>query len=62
MGTLIGGAVALVMILEGLLPFLNPALWRRLFEQALRLSDAQIRLVGLACLVLGVITLQLFGP
>ena len=39
---LLASALALVLILEGLLPFLNPAAWRRVFERALKMSDAQI--------------------
>lgn len=48
-------AVALVFILEGLLPGLNPAAWRRVFEQALQMSDAQIRWVGLASMAGGLL-------
>ena len=62
MGLLIASAVALVLILEGLLPFLNPGAWRRVFERALQMTDAQIRLVGLSSLVLGVLILLVFGP
>lgn len=47
------GAVALVLVIEGLLPCLNPAAWRRLFEQALQLSDGQIRFMGLASVLGG---------
>lgn len=47
------GALALMLVLEGLLPFLSPSLWRQVFEQALRLSDGQIRFVGLASMLLG---------
>ena len=61
MGLLIASAVALVLILEGLLPFLNPGAWRRMFERALQMPDAQIRLVGLASLIAGVLILLLFG-
>jgi len=61
-GLLLASAVALVLILEGLLPFLNPAAWRRLFEHALQLSDAQIRMLGLTSLAIGVIVLLVFGP
>ena len=59
---LLGSAIALLLILEGLLPFLNPGAWRRVFERALQMSDAQIRLLGLASLVAGVLVLLLFGP
>jgi uncharacterized protein len=54
------GALALVMVIEGLLPFLSPALWRRLFERALQLSDGQIRFVGLTSMLAGLATLVFF--
>ena len=62
MGLLLASAVALVLILEGLLPFLNPAAWRRVFERALQMSDSQIRLLGLSSLAIGVSILLIFGP
>ncbi len=46
-------ALALVLVIEGLLPFLNPAAWRRVFEQALSLSDGQLRFMGLGSIVIG---------
>ena len=46
-------ALALVLVIEGLLPNLNPQMWRRLFEQALQLSDGQIRFMGMASVVGG---------
>ena len=60
-GLLLASAVALVLILEGLLPFLNPGAWRRVFERALQMSDAQIRLLGLSSLAIGVTILLVFG-
>ncbi len=62
MGLLLASAIALVLILEGLLPFLNPGAWRRMFERALQLTDAQIRMLGLSSLGLGVAILLVFGP
>ena len=62
MGLLLASAVALVLILEGLLPFLNPGAWRRVFERALQMTDAQIRLLGLSSLAIGVTILLVFGP
>lgn len=53
-------ACALMLVLEGLLPFFSPAGWRRLFEQATRLSDGQIRFLGLSSMLLGVVLLLLF--
>jgi len=54
-------AIALVFVVEGLLPFLSPGAWRRVFERALQMSDAQIRLLGLSSLVVGVVLLLVFG-
>lgn len=53
-------AGALMLVLEGLLPFFSPTGWRRLFEQATRLSDGQIRFLGLSSMLLGVVLLLLF--
>ena len=61
-GVLLASAIALVLIFEGLLPFLNPGAWRRVFERALQMSDAQIRLLGLSSLGVGVVVLLIFGP
>ena len=55
-------AVALVFVLEGLLPFLSPGTWRRVFEQALRLTDGQLRFLGLASLLSGLVLLWLLAP
>lgn len=46
-------ACALVLVIEGLLPFLSPAGWRRVFEQAIRLTDGQIRFLGLTSIIIG---------
>ncbi len=47
------GSLALMLVLEGLLPFLSPARWRQIFEQATRMSDGQIRFIGLGSMLLG---------
>lgn len=39
-------ALALVLILEGLLPLAAPALWRDAFRRAIELDDGQLRLIG----------------
>jgi uncharacterized protein len=54
------GAMALMLIFEGLLPFLSPRLWREVFERATRLSDGQIRFVGLTCMVVGLLLLAVW--
>lgn len=56
-----GLIVALVLIAEGLLPFVAPRLWRSTFERLLTLRDGQIRFVGLVSLVAGLILLAVLG-
>ncbi len=46
-------AVGLMLVLEGLLPFLSPQQWRALFLQAAKLTDGQLRFLGLAALAVG---------
>jgi uncharacterized protein YjeT (DUF2065 family) len=48
-------ALALVLVIEGLSPFLSPAGWRRLFMQILQLSDGQLRFFGMCSILLGVL-------
>ena len=57
MGSSIWLALALVLVIEGLLPFLSPTSWRKAFEQALKLSDGQIRFFGLSSVVLGLLAM-----
>ncbi len=52
-------AVCLVLILEGILPFLYPARWRRLVVSLSDISDRQLRIVGLVSMVIGVAVLSL---
>ncbi len=46
-------ALGLALILEGLLPFAFPQIWRRLFQRVAEMGDGQIRFVGLSGLLLG---------
>jgi uncharacterized protein YjeT (DUF2065 family) len=52
-------ACALVLVIEGLLPFLSPGGWRRMFMQILALQDGQIRFFGLMSIAGGLILLWL---
>ena len=61
MSDLLLGAMALMLVFEGLLPFLSPGAWRRVFERALQMSDGQIRFLGLASLLAGVLMLAFLG-
>lgn len=50
-------AMALVLVIEGLFPFLSPSGWRRMFAQILQLNDGQIRFFGLFSILAGLLWL-----
>ena len=50
-------ALALVIVLEGVLPFLNPGRFRGALELVNRLSDRQIRIMGAVCMFAGLLFL-----
>jgi len=52
-------ALALMLVIEGLMPLLTPGRWRALFQRMTVLSDGQIRFVGLACVAGGLLGLVL---
>ncbi len=52
-------AIALVFILEGMLPFLNPNRWRAMLAMAAQMDERTIRSIGLGSMVLGVVILYL---
>lgn len=51
--------LALVLVVEGLLPLLAPGSWRRMFTQILQLQDGQIRFFGLCSIALGLLLVWL---
>ncbi|MDQ2736199.1 MAG: DUF2065 domain-containing protein [Pseudomonadota bacterium] len=53
-------ALALMLVAEGLLPFLSPESWRRVFEKATQMSDGQIRFLGLTSMLAGLAMLYVF--
>jgi len=57
MGDLVLGALALMLVLEGLLPLFSPGAWRRMFERATQMSDGQIRFIGLCSMLVGLLLL-----
>ena len=57
MGTTFLLALALMLILEGALPFLSPKLWRETFRRITQMSDGQIRFVGLSSMLVGLLLL-----
>lgn len=55
----LGAAVALMLIIEGLLPFANPAAMRKAWLMLGQLDDKSLRIGGLASMGVGVIVLYL---
>lgn len=60
MGEGLFAALALMLVLEGLLPFFSPRTWRQVFLKAMQMSDGQIRFVGLISMLAGLILLALW--
>lgn len=58
-GDSIWTAMALVFLIEGLLPFVSPAGWRQMFSQLIQLRDGQIRFFALLSMVVGLAMLIL---
>jgi len=46
-------ALALVLVVEGLLPFVAPRFWRDSFARLVTLTDGQLRFIGLASILMG---------
>ncbi|CAG0998689.1 hypothetical protein RHDC4_03022 [Rhodocyclaceae bacterium] len=52
-------ALALMLVIEGVLPFLAPRVWRETFRRATELADGQLRFVGLISMTVGLILLMI---
>ncbi len=52
-------AVALVFIIEGLIPFLSPGRWRNMLAMAGQMDNRVIRNIGLGSMLFGLILLYL---
>jgi uncharacterized protein YjeT (DUF2065 family) len=50
---LVFAALALMLVIEGMLPFVAPKLWRDTFVRLTQMTDEQIRFTGLASMVVG---------
>ncbi|MHB1333146.1 MAG: DUF2065 domain-containing protein [Sulfuriferula sp.] len=50
-------AIALMLVLEGMLPLLAPNLWRETFRKMITLNDGQLRIIGLASMLTGLLIL-----
>jgi uncharacterized protein YjeT (DUF2065 family) len=52
-------AVAILLVLEGLLPFVSPSGTRRVFQQLAQMLDRELRVAGLVSIAAGLILLVL---
>ncbi|HEX8979016.1 MAG TPA: DUF2065 domain-containing protein [Parasulfuritortus sp.] len=52
-------ALALMLVMEGVLPFLAPTAWREAFSRMIQMKDGQIRFMGLASMLVGLLLLVL---
>jgi uncharacterized protein YjeT (DUF2065 family) len=52
-------ALALVLVIEGILPFVGPGRYRQMVAQIVRLGDNQLRTFGLASMIVGLVLLFL---
>lgn len=54
-------AFALVLVIEGALPFLMPGLWRETFRKLTEMTDGQIRFIGLLSVGAGLLLLWIWS-
>jgi len=59
MGTTFLMAIALMLVIEGVLPFLAPKLWRDTFLRITQMTDGQLRFIGLTSMLIGLLMLAL---
>ena len=55
-------AFALMLVIEGVLPFLVPTMWRETFRRLTEMSDGQIRFIGLTSMLAGLLLLYVARP
>ncbi|MHB1358712.1 MAG: DUF2065 domain-containing protein [Rhodocyclaceae bacterium] len=54
-------ALALMLVIEGLLPFIAPRVWRETFRRVIELGDGQLRFIGLTSIIIGLVILFFLG-
>jgi len=54
-------AFGLMLVLEGILPFLSPEAWRQTFRRLIAFSDGQLRFIGLASMLGGLIMILIIN-
>ncbi|MDH4215807.1 MAG: DUF2065 domain-containing protein [Gallionella sp.] len=51
--------LAMMLVIEGLLPFVMPQMWRETFRRMVSLTDGQLRFVGFTAMLSGLLLLYL---
>jgi uncharacterized protein YjeT (DUF2065 family) len=54
-------AIGLMLLIEGLLPFAAPRIWREAFRRVTELADGQLRFMGLTSIIIGVALIMVAG-
>ncbi len=54
-------AIALLFIMEGILPFVFPEFWRKMMQEATQLPEGQLRVMGLVSITIGLLLLLFFS-
>ncbi|MFZ8928452.1 MAG: DUF2065 domain-containing protein [Gammaproteobacteria bacterium] len=55
----LGIAISLVLVIEGIMPFLYPGRWRSLVASIAEIDNKALRLIGLGSMITGIILLYL---
>lgn len=53
-------ALGLMLVIEGLLPFVAPRIWRETFRRITELGDGQLRFIGLSSIIVGLALIMMF--
>ena len=51
--------LAMMLVMEGLLPFVLPSFWRETFRKMVLLTDGQLRFIGITSMLFGLLLLYL---
>lgn len=54
-------AFGLMLVIEGLLPFVAPRIWRETFRRVTEMADGQLRFIGLTSIIIGLAMILLFN-
>lgn len=57
MSEILVAAIAVMLVIEGILPFTSPRIWREVFRKLTEMSDGQIRFAGLTSMMIGLVIL-----